>query len=141
MNIQASVTIWTALCFLLTALILHNWLFRPVLKLLDGRKAALSAARAKKEDCALRKLRREEALKKQREERRERLREEAEREAEKLKAESRQRLKDAQSECLGNIELCRERLQEDCERIVAAASPQMKDAAAVLAEKITSDRT
>ena len=48
MNFQLSVIIWTVICFLILMAILKNLLFEPVLKVLDGRKEKLEAARAKR---------------------------------------------------------------------------------------------
>lgn len=50
MTIQISVTIWTVICFILLALILHFLLFKPVLGVMDSRKAKLEKARQNKED-------------------------------------------------------------------------------------------
>ena len=49
MNIQVSVVLWTIICFVLLMLILHNLLFKPVLKVLDARREKIANAAAKKE--------------------------------------------------------------------------------------------
>ena len=48
MNIQVSVVLWTIICFVLLMLILHNLLFKPVLKVLDARREKIVNAAAKK---------------------------------------------------------------------------------------------
>ncbi|MBQ8278713.1 MAG: hypothetical protein IJZ23_02625 [Roseburia sp.] len=48
MTIQLSVTIWTIICFVLLMLILHFLLFKPVLKVMDERRARIEKAREKK---------------------------------------------------------------------------------------------
>ena len=48
MNIQVSVVLWTIICFVLLMLILHNLLFKPVLKVLDARREKIANAAAKK---------------------------------------------------------------------------------------------
>lgn len=48
MNIQLSVTIWTVICFALLVLSLQNLLFRPILKVMDDRRARIQSAQAKK---------------------------------------------------------------------------------------------
>ena len=48
MNIQVSVVLWTIICFVLLMLILHNLLFKPVLKVLDARREKIENAAAKK---------------------------------------------------------------------------------------------
>lgn len=48
MNIQLSVVLWTIICFVLLMLILHNLLFKPVLKVLDARREKIENVAAKK---------------------------------------------------------------------------------------------
>ena len=52
MNIQLSVTLWTIICFILLMLILHHLLFKPVLKVMDDRRARLRSAAMKKTEYA-----------------------------------------------------------------------------------------
>lgn len=48
MTIQISVSIWTIICFLLLMVILHFLLFKPILKVMDERKARIENAAKKK---------------------------------------------------------------------------------------------
>ena len=48
MNIQLSVVLWKIICFVLLMLILHNLLFKPVLKVLDARREKIENVAAKK---------------------------------------------------------------------------------------------
>ncbi len=48
MTIQLSVVLWTVICFVLLMLILHNLLFKPVLRVLDARREKIENAAAKK---------------------------------------------------------------------------------------------
>ncbi len=48
MNIQLSVTVWTIICFVLLMIILHNLLFKPVLKVMDERRERIKRAHEKK---------------------------------------------------------------------------------------------
>lgn len=48
MTIQLSVTIWTIICFILLMLILHFLLFKPVLTVMDERRARIENAVQKK---------------------------------------------------------------------------------------------
>lgn len=48
MTIQLSVTIWTIICFVLLMLILHFLLFKPILKVMDERRARIEKAAQKK---------------------------------------------------------------------------------------------
>ena len=47
MSIQISVIIWTVICFLLLMLILHNWLFKPVLDVMEKRRNRIEKAKEK----------------------------------------------------------------------------------------------
>ena len=48
MTIQLSVTIWTIICFVLLMLILHFLLFKPILKVMDERRARIEKAAKRK---------------------------------------------------------------------------------------------
>lgn len=48
MTIQLSVSVWTVICFVLLMLILHNLLFKPVLKVMDERNERIRKAAQKK---------------------------------------------------------------------------------------------
>lgn len=50
MTIQISVVVWTLLCFVLLMLILHFWLFKPVLRVMDARRERIERAAKKKAD-------------------------------------------------------------------------------------------
>lgn len=62
MNIQLSISIWTVICFILLMLILHFWLLKPLLQLMDKRQARIDAAKAEKEARAQKEQEQEEAL-------------------------------------------------------------------------------
>jgi large subunit ribosomal protein L22 len=51
MTIQISITVWTVICFILLMLILHNWLFKPVLQMMDRRRERIEKAAARKENA------------------------------------------------------------------------------------------
>ena len=51
MTIQISIIIWTILCFIALMLILHNWLFKPVLAVMDKRRERIEKAAARKADA------------------------------------------------------------------------------------------
>ena len=50
MTIQISIAIWTVICFILLMIILRNFLFKPVLKVLDDRRQRLENARLKEKE-------------------------------------------------------------------------------------------
>lgn len=141
MHIQISVMVWTVVCFSLTALILRFWLFGPVLELLDRRKAALAAARAKRSERD-RLLREQEAsLEALRAHRLEARADEARAAVARIEADSRTSLKNAQKECLEDIDAYRRRLLQDYERIIGTIDVRMDPAVETIAGKIISYRT
>lgn len=62
MTIQLSVAVWTIICFVLLMLILHNLLFKPVLKVMDKRREKINAAADKKAEYEKQKEEYESAL-------------------------------------------------------------------------------
>ena len=48
MTVQISITLWTIICFVLLMVILHNLLFKPVLRVMDARREKIENATAKK---------------------------------------------------------------------------------------------
>ena len=50
MNIQPSIMVWTVICFLLLMVVLKNFLFTPVLKVMDDRRERINSAKEKKEN-------------------------------------------------------------------------------------------
>ena len=48
MTVQISITLWTIICFVLLMIILHNLLFKPVLRVMDARREKIENAAAKK---------------------------------------------------------------------------------------------
>lgn len=62
MTIQVSVTVWTIICFVLLMVILHNLLFKPVLKVMDKRRERIDNATQKKAEYDKQKSEYESAL-------------------------------------------------------------------------------
>ena len=50
MTIQPSIMVWTVICFLLLMVVLKNFLFTPVLKVMDDRRERINSAKEKKEN-------------------------------------------------------------------------------------------
>lgn len=140
MEIQLSLIIWTIICFSLLMIILNTLLFRPVLKILDERKAKLLSAREKKAENE----RLEEERKKQREEvileaeRRKKAKVQAA--LDKIQEEEKNLLKNAQSSCLECIESYREQREKELETIITAVNPEIAKVADLFVQRIVSDK-
>ena len=140
MNIQLSVIVWTVICFSLLMLILRNWLFRPVLKVLDQRRNRLDAAREKKaayermeaEHRQLQEVRRAEHMQKQKEELLSAV--------EEIQANEKIQVKRAHKECLERIDAYRKQTEKTQEDLLAAVNPQLQQVAEVFAQQIISHR-
>lgn len=52
MTIQLSVLLWTVICFCLFVLIVNNFLFKPLFRVMDARQEKIDRAAQKKEDHA-----------------------------------------------------------------------------------------
>ncbi len=140
MNIQISVTIWTVICFLLLMVILKNLLFTPVLKVLDGRKERIQAAREKKAEIERLTAENEKYLEKQRELDIEKRKAEAKAEAQKIQSDGKKEIEVAQRKCLADIKAYREGISDEYEQIVQSVAPEMETAAAIFAKNIISHR-
>lgn len=139
-NVQLSVILWTIICFSLMMIILHNLLFRPVLKLLDQRKERLAAARRKKAEHE--KLLEENALRleEQREENLRRKKAEAQAAVDEIRAEEKVLLKEAHKECLQRIDVYRNQREKELEQILDAVSPEIAQVADLFVQRIVSHK-
>lgn len=52
MTVQLPLILWTIICFVLFALIIYNLLFKPVLEVMDKRRARIEDAEKKKQNDA-----------------------------------------------------------------------------------------
>lgn len=140
MNIQLSVIIWTVICFLLLTVILKNLLFTPVLKVLDGRKEKIEAAREKKAEIERLTAENEEYLEKQKALDIEKRKAEAKAAAQKIQSDGKKEIEAAQRKCLDDIKAYREGISDEYEQIVKSVAPKMETAAAIFAKNIISHR-
>lgn len=140
-NIQPSIIIWTVVCFTVFMMILKNWLFRPVLKVLDQRRNKLEAARAKKEEFARIEEEQQKELESKRSEHKKALEKAAKDEVANIQANEKNELKLAHAKSLENIDRYRAELESNHAQIVDALSPKMKEVAEIFAKQITSYRT
>lgn len=140
MNIQLSVVIWTIICFSILMLILHNWLFKPVLAIFDRRKEKIDAANKKKAENERykeeqQKLLNEQnaiALKKQKEEKMKTIAQ--------IQSDNKKQMEDAKKEHLENVEAYSNTIQTEYNRMMQILAPEMQYVAEALAERIISNK-
>lgn len=137
MTIQISVLIWTIICFLLLAAILHFWLFRPVLRMLDQRRARIDAAAAKKAEYE--RLAEEYAavLDKSRAASLERQQRELKADLERLRADNRALLETANETRLRKVDDYSRKAEADCARLLGLLSERADALAVSFAESLT----
>ena len=140
MTIQISIAIWTVICFILLMIILRNFLFTPVLKVLDDRKRRLENARLKEKE-QIRKAEENKALilKQQAEyaQRKEQMAKEA---AENLSAQGKLQIEEAQKKRISDVDTYRASMDESYKQIISTASVEMNKVAEIFAAKIISHR-
>ena len=140
MTIQISIAIWTVICFILLMLILRNFLFKPVLKVLDDRKRRLETARLKEKE-QIRKAEENEALilmqKAEFAKKKEQLAKEA---AENLSAQGKLQIEEAQKKRISDVDMYRASMDESYKQIISTASAEMNKVAEIFASKIISHR-
>lgn len=140
MTIQVSIIIWTVICFSLLMFILHNWLFVPVLRVIDERRKKIEDARQKKasiEDIASQNESRIEAQKA------EYLKTKKQNEKlflEELKVEGKKQIEAAQKKRMDTVDDFRTQMKNDYSQIVDSVRPDIEKAAEIFAEKIISHR-
>lgn len=140
MTIQISIAIWTVICFILLMIILRNFLFKPVLKVLDDRKQRLENARLKEKE-QIRKAEENKALilKQQAEyaQKKEQMAKEA---AENLNAQGKLQIEEAQKKRISDVDKYRASMDESYKQIISTASVEMNKVAEIFAAKIISHR-
>ena len=140
MNVQLSVILWTVICFTLFMLILRNWLFGPVLKILDERREKLEAAREKKAISEKMVLEHKKNLEVQQAEYVRQKKADLQIELERIQAEEKTLLKTAHRECLERIDAYRKQVEKEQEEILSAVSPRLDQVAEVFAQRIISHK-
>ena len=140
MTIQISIAIWTVICFIVLMIILRNFLFKPVLKVLDDRKQRLENARLKEKE-QIRKAEENKALilKQQAEyaQKKEQMAKEA---AENLSAQGKLQIEEAQKKRISDVDKYRASMDESYKQIISTASVEMNKVAEIFAAKIISHR-
>ena len=140
MTIQISIAIWTVICFILLMIILRNFLFKPVLKVLDDRKQRLENARLKEKE-QIRKADENKALiLKQQAEYAQKKEQMAKAAAENLNAQGKLQIEEAQKKRISDVDKYRASMDESYKQIISTASVEMNKVAEIFAAKIISHR-
>lgn len=140
MTIQISIVIWTIICFILLMIILHNFLFKPVLKVIDGRKQRLEAARKKEKEqnekieahkAEILRQRAEYALEKE---------QLSKKVAEQLSIQGKFQIEEAQKKRIKDVDDYRILMDESYGQIISSVSKEMNTVAELFASRIVSHR-
>ena len=140
MNIQPSIMVWTVICFLLLMVVLKNFLFTPVLKVMDDRRERINSAKEKKENIEKLIQENEEQLEKQKVLASEKRRKEVKNKLEQIQLQGKKEIETAQRQCLDDIQKYREDIIHERDKIVYSVAPKMETAAALFAKNIISHR-
>lgn len=140
MSIQISVIVWTVICFVLLMVILHNLLFKPVLKVIDERRKKIDMAREKKASIEKAVQENEKQLELKRAEHIRNMQEREKDLAEQVNAESKRKIENAQKKRLEEVDKYRLQVQDDYVQILSSASSEIEVAAKIFVEKIISHR-
>lgn len=129
MNVQISVTVWTVICFAALYLILNNLLFKPMLRLMDGREKKIADAAAAK-TAAVQALEEQRiAAQAQQDEQARLAREQAKADAEQVRLEGKQLLEDAKKDRLVAVEEFRTRMETEYAQELQVIDAQADEAA------------
>lgn len=136
MSIQISVIIWTVICFLLLMLILHNWLFKPVLEVMEKRRNRIEEARKKQAEAERLSVQHEQKLAEQKaafEKEQEIL---CDAEIERIQNDSKKAVEAARISRLNTYQVYREECLEEYTRIISSAEASTKQVAEIFADRI-----
>ncbi|MBQ8766916.1 MAG: ATP synthase F0 subunit B [Clostridia bacterium] len=136
MSIQISVIIWTVICFLLLMVILHNWLFKPVLEVMEKRKARIQAAQEKKREAERMMAEHNELLLKQKAdlEREQKLKVDAQ--IEKINTDSKKAVEAARVSRLDTYEVYRKSCYDEYGSIMSKSETSTKQIAETFADRL-----
>ncbi len=140
MTIQLSIIIWTVICFSLLMLILRNWLFKPVLDMLDKRREKIEAARNKKAMIDDINATNQNRISAQKEEYLKAKKQSEKLFLEELKTESKKQIEAAQKNRLEKVDAYRAQMKNDYSHMVDSVRESIEKAAEIFAEKIVSRR-
>ena len=142
MSIQISVIIWTVICFLLLMLILKNWLFKPVLEVMEKRRNRIEKANEKQLEAQRLTVEHEKVLEDQKSAFLKEQKIKADEEIENIQFHSKKRVEAAKQSRLSTYETYREESSREYSRILATAEKSTEQIAEIFAERlITQPRT
>lgn len=130
--------IWTVICFLLLMLILNNWLFKPVLEVIEKRQARIQQAKEKQLEAQRLTLGHEKQLEEQKIAFEKEQKAKADMEVEKIHADSKKSVEAAKTMRLSTYETYREECAKEYSRIIATAEKSTEQIAEIFADRIIS---
>ncbi len=136
MSIQISVIIWTVICFLLLMLILHNWLFKPVLEVMEKRRNRIEKAKEKQLLAQRLSVEHEKMLQEQKIAFEKEQKANADVEIERIQADSKKAVESARAMRLSTYETYREECAKEYSRIIAAAEKSTEQIAEIFADRL-----
>lgn len=138
MSIQISVIIWTVICFLLLMLILHNWLFKPVLEVMEKRRNRIEKAKEKQLEIQRLSAEHESMLAEQKKAFLKEQKAKADMEIEKIQADSKKSVDSARTIRLNTYETYREECAKEYSRILSNAEKSTEQIAEIFADRLIS---
>ena len=138
MNIQSSVIVWTIICFVLLMFILHNLLFKPVLKVMDDRKAHIEKANIKKMEFEQLRLQYEETAVQNQKKRIELRKQAIKDETEQIRLDCKKAIDYANSKRLADVENYQASSEEELEILVSGMNNNISAVAVAFAKRIIS---
>ncbi|MBR5321647.1 MAG: ATP synthase F0 subunit B [Clostridia bacterium] len=136
MSIQLSVIIWTVICFLLLMLILHNWLFKPVLEVMEKRRNRIEKAKEKQLEAQRLIDEHEKTLQEQKLAFENEQKLKTNQEIEEIQLHSKKRVEAAKASRLNTYETYREECAKEYSRIIATAEKSTEQIAEIFAERL-----
>ena len=136
MSIQLSVIIWTVICFLLLMVILHNWLFKPVLEVMEKRRSRIENAKAKQIEAQKLLDEHEKMLIEKKKDFEKSQKAELMAEIEKIQAESKNQVESAKVSRLNTYEVYCDECSKEYSRIISTAEASTKQIAETFADRL-----
>lgn len=136
MSIQISVIVWTVICFLLLMLILKNWLFKPVLEVMEKRQVRIQQAKDKQLEiqCLIAKHKKMLEDQKLAFEKEQKIK--VNEEIESIQLHSKQRVEAAKATRLSSYETYREECAKEYSRILSTAEKSTEQIAEIFTERL-----
>ena len=136
MSIQLSVIIWTVICFLLLMVILHNWLFKPVLEVMEKRRNRIENAKNKQIEAQKLLDEHEKMLVEKKKDFEKSRKAEVSAEIEKIQEENKKQIASAKDMRFNTYEVYREECAKEYSRIISTAEASTKQIAEIFADRL-----